>query len=398
MSIHLTPARTDSALAHLCSAAPDVFAESIWARRAWLSHSSDLPDHDELFSLAAVDELLSRRGLRTPFLRMAKDGKVVPPARFTGSGGIGATIADQVHDEDVLRLFADGSTIVLQGLHRTWDPVGGLAARLSAELGHPVQVNAYITPAQSQGFSAHYDTHDVFVLQIAGHKQWLVHEPVIPLADRPWDTVADDVAQRALEQPVLAATLEPGDCLYLPRGFIHSAVALGATSVHLTFGIHAVTEAQVVAAVLDQVRDGDWRASMPAGWDPADSADLLVEVIERIRRTLDDVDVKQVADALIDRRASAQRPEPLSPVAQAEAAAQLRPDQTVRLRRFFEVRITGQGLQLPSGRHVPVDDSDLPALHMLLTGHPVNVQDLPCDPATIAGLLREGVLVIATEP
>ncbi len=97
---------------------------------------------------------------------MAKDGTVVPAAQFTGSGGVGATIADQVRDEDVLRLFADGSTIVLQALLWTWEPVGDkdLAARLGSELGHPVQVKAYITPPQSQGFSAHYDTDHKNVL------------------------------------------------------------------------------------------------------------------------------------------------------------------------------------------------------------------------------------------
>ena len=35
--------------------------------------------------------------------------------------------------------------------------------------------------------------------------------------------------------------LEPGDCLYLPRGWLHSAVAQGGTSIHLTIGLRATT-------------------------------------------------------------------------------------------------------------------------------------------------------------
>ena len=374
-----------------------MFADSIWARRAWLSPSHDLPDHHWLFSLAAVDELLSRRGLRTPFLRMAKDGTVVPAAQFTGSGGVGATIADQVRDEDVLRLFTDGSTIVLQGLHRTWEPVGDLAARLGTELGHPVQVNAYITPPLSQGFSAHYDTHDVFVLQIAGQKHWRIHEPVIHLADTGWNTVAAEVAARASEAPILEATLTPGDCLYLPRGFIHSAAALGGTSIHLTFGIHAVTEAQIVAAVLEQVQDSDWRESMPVGWDPMNATEYLAPILERIRQRIDRVDLDALGRDLRRRQAGQQRPEPLSPVAQADAAAHLQPHHVVRLRRFWNVELADTGLRLPNGRTVTLVGADLPAIRLLMTGHPVSVQDLACDPATIAGLLREGVLVIETE-
>src|SRR3712207_7600770 len=89
-------------------------------------------------------------------------------------------VADQVSSDAVLRLFADGSTVVLQGLHRLWPPLMEFADQLAADLGHPTQVNAYITPPSSRGFSPHYDVHDVFVLQVAGEKHWRVHEPAPP--------------------------------------------------------------------------------------------------------------------------------------------------------------------------------------------------------------------------
>ena len=79
----------------------------------------------------------------------------------------------------MLRLFADGSTVVLQGLHRLWPPLIEFADQLAADLGHPTQVNAYVTPPSSRGFDAHYDVHDVFVLQVAGQKHWTIHEPVL---------------------------------------------------------------------------------------------------------------------------------------------------------------------------------------------------------------------------
>ena len=89
--------------------------------------------------------------------------------------------------------------------------------------GHPVQVNAYITPPENRGFAAHYDVHDVFVLQVAGHKRWHVHEPVVlnPLPDQPWQQHRAAVAARAAEQPLIDVALEPGDALYLPRGYLH---------------------------------------------------------------------------------------------------------------------------------------------------------------------------------
>ena len=174
---------------------PDEFARDVWSRGPLLStDATSCRRHggfDDLFSLAAVDELLSRRGLRTPFIRLAKDGVVAPAGRYTRAGGTGALVGDQVADDRVLELFLDGHTVVLQGLHRLWPPLIDFAGALTTDLGHPVQVNAYITPASSQGFSAHYDVHDVFVLQVAGEKRWRIHEPVLaaplarPAVDRP---------------------------------------------------------------------------------------------------------------------------------------------------------------------------------------------------------------------
>jgi hypothetical protein len=232
------------ALARCINVPVDDFAVGYWGRAALLSPVETLPgDFSDLLDLPAVDELLSRRGLRTPFLRLAKDGQVVPTGRFTRGGGAGAAIGDQVADDRVLDLVVDGSTVVLQGLHRTWPPLVDFATQLAVDLGHPVQVNAYVTPPQSQGFSPHYDVHDVFVLQVAGEKHWTIHEPVLeaPLRDQPWTDRRDAVRERAAEPPVIDAVLRPGDALYLPRGYLHSARALGGVSAHLTVGVHAVT-------------------------------------------------------------------------------------------------------------------------------------------------------------
>ncbi len=392
------------ALARLCSAPAPVFCDQVWARQPWLSPAADLPgDVGDVFSAAAVDELLSRRGLRTPFIRLAKDGRLVPPARYTGSGGAGAMVADQVHDDAVLRLFAEGTTVVLQGVHRTWEPVGALAASLAAELGHPVQVNAYVTPPQSQGFASHYDTHDVFVLQVAGRKQWRVHEPVLPapLPDEPWEQRRDEVAARAEGSPVVDTVLEPGDCLYLPRGFLHSAVALGGTSIHLTFGIHATTQRDVVRALADAVVARGWRSSLPVGWDPsspqgrAEIAALAAEVAQGLL----DLDAAEVASRVHDHRAARQRPEPVSPLAQAAAAADLQADDLVRLRAHLGARLDGSSLVLP-GRTITLEPLTVAAVRRLLEAVPATAHDLPLDAAAavvlLQRLMREGVLVPAS--
>ncbi|MEU7869139.1 cupin domain-containing protein [Dactylosporangium sp. NPDC049140] len=214
------------------SVARQEFAERYWDRAPLLSPG--LSDYLDLLTLDGVDELLGGRALRTPFVRMAKDGHVIPAARYTGGGGAGAEIGDQVHDEKVLALLADGATLVLQGLHRMSPPLVAFAATLRQELGTPVQINAYLTPPQSRGFDPHYDTHGVFVLQVSGRKRWLVHEPVLeaPVPRQAWGGVADEVAAAAGARPAIDAVLTPGDALYLPRGWVHAATTEGEWSLH----------------------------------------------------------------------------------------------------------------------------------------------------------------------
>ena len=68
--------------------------------------------------------------------------------------------------------YADGYTLVVNEINRYSEPINALVHNLRQELSHDVKVNAYLTPANQKALSPHYDTHDVFVLQISGKKHW----------------------------------------------------------------------------------------------------------------------------------------------------------------------------------------------------------------------------------
>jgi hypothetical protein len=385
-----------------------VFAEQHWARRPLLTRAAETGADTgggfaDLLDLAAVDELLSRRGLRTPFLRIAKDGDVVDSRHFTTSGGAGAEVGDQVSSDAVLRLFAEGSTVVLQGLHRVWPPLIDFADSLAADLGHPTQVNAYVTPPSSRGFSAHYDVHDVFVLQVAGEKHWRIHAPVHPdpLRSQPWTDRRATVAAAAEGEPVIDAVLRPGDVLYLPRGYLHAATALGEISAHLTVGVHSVTRWAAAEAALDAVRelaagDPELRRSLPLGLDladPAAAAGDVAAVVAGLRDWLDRVDPAQVAERLRERTWAQVRPEPVAPLAQATAAAALTADTVLALRRRLRCQLRAPAddrVVLVGGRRRhEFPARTWPALTALLATGELKVADLPgLDPADQLTLAR----------
>ncbi len=191
---------------------PQTFAREHWGRLPLLSRASALPrDFDDLLTARTVDELLAERGVRAPFIRVAKEGDVLARESYLGAAGFGAEMPDQIDSAKVLHQFASGATIVLQGLHRLWPPLIDFVRGMVDDLGQPVQANAYVTPPKSRGFDPHYDVHDVFVLQTTGSKHWKVYEPVHvdPLASQPWTDHRDAIARRVEDGPVIDTVLRP---------------------------------------------------------------------------------------------------------------------------------------------------------------------------------------------
>jgi lysine-specific demethylase/histidyl-hydroxylase NO66 len=380
------------ALSRCISVEPGKFATAYWGREPLLSRSEELGGPGgfaELLTPDGVDELLSRRGLRTPFLRVANQGSVLPAGRYTGSGGAGAEVGDQVSDDKVMGLYADGATLVLQGLHRIWPPIIEFTRRLGAELRQPLQVNAYLTPAGNKGFATHYDTHDVFVLQVGGAKRWRIHPPVLrdPLERQAWGGRADEVGATAEGPAALDVVLSPGDVLYLPRGWLHSAEALGERSLHLTIGVRALTRYAIVEELLalaaDDVR---LRATLPFGLDvtTADAVEPeLTETVEALRDWLLTADPAAVADRLRARDWPAARPAPIGPLAQLDFAERLTPDARITVREGLRWQLVEDGtdhvvLRLV-GRTLRFPAYCGPAVRMALSGGAFRVGDLPLD-------------------
>ncbi|GAA3578807.1 hypothetical protein GCM10022197_40280 [Microlunatus spumicola] len=400
------PDRPTPALDRLVATDPATFTEQHWGRQALLSRAADLPQpFTDLLDEPAVDELVSERGLRTPFLRVAKSGQTLGDRAFTAPGGVGAGIADQLSDSKLVALFGDGATIVLQALHRVWPPIIDFVGALADELGHPVQANAYVTPPQNQGFDDHYDVHDVFVLQVAGTKRWRIHAPVweSPLRDQPWTDRRAAVQRAAAEPPLIEAVLEPGDCLYLPRGFLHAATALGGVSTHLTLGVHTWTrytlaEQLTAQALRSLVGDADLRGSLALGLDPT-RPETLGPDVERVRTALLDAVRTADADTLVAalRRADrdSRRPAPVGPLHQLGTASTLEPTTVLRLREHLAATLDhadGRSVLRSRAGELVLDEADVAPVKALLDDGQAAVTDLG---DALARRLVLGAVVVA---
>jgi lysine-specific demethylase/histidyl-hydroxylase NO66 len=178
--------------------------------------------------------------------------------------------------------FRRGKSLRVDAIQRFSRELLVLSRDLEQELSCPVNINMYLTPAARQALARHYDTHDVFVLQIHGQKKWRVFgSPVaFPLEYLPplrcehrtksfrlkRHTNDVDKDKLPLKEEFI---LEAGDVLYLPRGFWHEAEAVAdQVSCHLTVGVQSLTYADLLTVAIAQAAsaNSDLRQSLPLGF------------------------------------------------------------------------------------------------------------------------------------
>jgi lysine-specific demethylase/histidyl-hydroxylase NO66 len=339
--------------------------------------------------------MLTTMSLRQPFFRLVKDGATVPASRYTKTGRTGSTAMSGLADPArILAEFDDGASIVLQGLHRYWWPVAVFCRDLELSLGHPAQANAYITPAGSRGLGVHRDGHDVFVLQAFGTKHWEV-----------WDT-----GSSAEGPPMMSVDLEPGDCLYMPKGTPHGARTQDDPSGHLTVGVTAVTWSAVVADVLTSVRaEAGLEQPLPIGFhrDPRRFGTELGERLTEVGLRLEKVDAMAEASRLSDRFLSTRPPVLRGALGSRLQLASLDDRTTVRRRpaAVCELRRRGDRLRVLLGdRYLDMPAWVEPAMGALRDREAFAVGDLTPflrDPESravlVRRLVREGLLDVVGE-
>ena len=73
-------------------------------------------------------------------------------------------------------LYSDGYSFIISSIHLYSQIFGEVAFRLSNLTFSDVDLNLYITPPDSTALVPHYDTHDVFSLQLSGFKRWFFYD------------------------------------------------------------------------------------------------------------------------------------------------------------------------------------------------------------------------------
>ena len=171
------------------------------------------------------------------------------------------------HNISLWGAFLDGCSVVMNHCDRVSPWVAALCQDLQRSVPH-AYANAYVTPAQSQAVPPHADDRDVFVVQVYGRKHWRVYQNIPIPHPYPHEQVGKDdpalpVPTSVLQGPLLLdLTLQPGDCLYLPRGYVHEARSgPDECSFHVT--VACATHDWTLAGWLTETAERLWTGQIP---------------------------------------------------------------------------------------------------------------------------------------
>ena len=335
-------------------------------------------------------EIVMRRHLENPQLRMFAEGRMMHPAGFLETFVSRRRQASPRADMNAVgRILNEGGTIILDTVNQ-FDPTLEAACRaLSWWTGEMVSANAYLAVGDTAGFDMHWDDHDVICVQVAGKKSWEVRSAARPV---PMHRDAESNTEPP-EEVLWSGTMEVGDVMHIPRGFWHAATRVGSGgngfSLHVTFGTTRRTGVSWVQYLADEARSVElFRTDLET---PDDSQDKIL--INQLLSLACDVNpqryLEKMREAIPAGRHLPYVPA-FGPLAGAAAVTEFAPTITIGV-QGLEVRAAGKKLTLSNRAERWA--------RILLSGHPVRF-DSTTDPAVVRlaeRLIQEGLCAQLTD-
>ncbi len=373
---------------------PAEFERDYYEQRLLHIRREASPYYAELLSVADLDTVLGTHAASHRDITLVRGDADIPATEYANDAG-------RVQPLEVARLFDDGATVIFNQLHARVPALARLCVALGRQFSSRVQTNVYLTPPDAQGFTPHWDTHDVFVLQISGTKRWSIYDTKVrlPLRGQRFErgTPPGDVSDEF--------EIGPGSAVYLPRGLMHSARSTGEASLHVTLGLTAFTWAEflaesVTAAALEEesLRRNLPRGFAREGFPAAERERLFGEKLAFVQSRFDPQAVwRRFADEVLATDV------PLFTDLFSQRLGNDRPTLRSRVRRrpglLTEAMTEGETCVVRfCGRELRLPVAAWPALQFATTTDEFAVDDLPdCLDAEgkltlVTRLVREGVL------
>lgn len=204
----------------------------------------------DLVPLSEVDRVLEHSDWNTNGFKL-HDGRELALSSFTEDYDHLGVRRRRVDKKKFYELMRNGVSLVANGIDSHSRSIQSLCDEISAFVEMPVVANGYLTFGDKNPFGNHWDTHDVFAVQLLGRKRWQLFAPTFPL---PLVHQKSKYCKAECpKEPVLDVVLEAGDFIYIPRGWWHNAQGLNERTFHLAVGIHPPRMIDYVKWVTEQL-------------------------------------------------------------------------------------------------------------------------------------------------
>jgi Cupin superfamily protein len=380
--------------------APTTFFAEFYERKPLLIERQQPLKFASLLSIDAIDRYLSTANPCRPDVFLVDAARELKPEDYSFAN---SEPPGRIDLPRAFELFRTGATISLSQMHERLPSLADLCRAVEAIFSGHFQTNIYLSPPHAQGFKTHFDSHDVFVLQVSGSKVWTLYDTAIEL---PLRGQAFDPDKHTPGPPTRAFTLHAGDLFYCPRGLYHSARSTDEASLHITLGLIGKTWADVMIEAVSAacLASPAFRANLPVGFA---NAAFDTRQAAATFRTLVDTFVREAQLAPILARfaedfVTSRRPALYGCLQELEGAAELSIESTVRPRPDLVLLLReeeGKIVILFGSTEISFPLLVRDAVNFALAGAPFVVRDLPGEldddgkVVLVQRLLREGLLV-----
>lgn len=133
----------------------------------------------------------------------------------------------------------DGATLVHNRIHN--EPIIDHISKQIANFAEAQTITSgYAAFSSKSSYKSHWDTRDVFAVQLIGKKRWIIKTPNFPDPLYMQQTKHFNDIQEPTET-YMDIILEAGDILYIPRGWWHNPLPQDGETFHLAIGTFAPT-------------------------------------------------------------------------------------------------------------------------------------------------------------
>lgn len=258
------------------------FRTEIQGKRPYLFKSSS---ENSGIDWGLVNELIGRHDHTSANFKILKNGLILKYDYLEQYQEVFTTKYRTVKSK-LYELMKSGASLALNKIENCWQ-TDQIRRQIAHFTNRQTIVSGYAAFGSEPSFGNHWDTHDVFAVQIIGRKRWQIYAPTESNPLYKNSSVGKE--DQCQTPPVMDIMLEPGDVFYLPRGWWHEVTASGAETFHLAIGTYPPYVTDYLNWLIEDVSTKSETFRFPVDESPLDQG-VLLKIVKELSQAITSMD------------------------------------------------------------------------------------------------------------